>query len=193
MNHAYEDYRNKQIESALLYQDFVVDTMLNMLGFAVVVYSSKAYQQGVGESRTGVEIKNDKKYASTGNVYIEIAEKARPRPGAYAMSGIYRNDNTWLYVIGDYDTIFIFSKRTLLLLHKSGRYKTITNGTATSEAFLLPDKDARAYAAAVLEPNKGKVVSSLVSDLNQVAAELHRLSREDKKQGTLFGDMVWRP
>lgn len=182
----YEQYRKAQMESALLYQDFVVDTMLSMLGFAVVVYSSKAYQQAVGESRTGVEIKNDKNYAKTGNIYIETAEKDRPRPGPYAPSGIYRDDNTWLYVVGDYDTIFVFSKRFLVSLHQSGKYSRLENKTKTSEAFLLPERDARKYAIVVLEPKKQNVVSDMVNDLNSLAAELHRIVKEDQNQQSLF-------
>ena len=77
----YDAYRANKIESGLLFQDFVVDVLLQTLGFAVVTNSSRAYQHTVGESRTGVEIKHDERFADTGNLWIEVAEKARPRPG----------------------------------------------------------------------------------------------------------------
>jgi len=97
----YDQYRQAQIADGELYQDFIVDVLFEHLGLAVVQYTSKAYQYAVGESRTGVEIKHDKRYADTGNLYIETAEKAMPRPGPYVPSGIWRTDNAWLYVIGD--------------------------------------------------------------------------------------------
>jgi|1_EtaG_2_1085319.scaffolds.fasta_scaffold05536_4 hypothetical protein len=182
----YAQYYKTKLEGALLFQDFVVDILMSQLSFVVALYGSKAYQQSVGESRTGVEIKHDEKFCDTGNLYIEIAEKSRPREGAYTTSGIYRDDNSWLWVIGDYDTLFIFGKRFLQLLHKSERYRTIENNTKTSRGFLLPREDAMKYCLICLEPKKKSVISNLATDLSKAGEELHRLVMQDAKQGTLF-------
>lgn len=151
---SYEDYRKTQIEDGLLFQDFVVDAAWQA-GLAIAQYSSKTYQLSVGESRTGVEIKHDKKFKETGNLYIEVAEKANPRPGPFAKAGIMR-DGHWLYAIGDYDVIYIFANN--LLRNLSGR-KTATGEPyykqvciPTSQGFLLPKADAEKYAALILRP-----------------------------------------
>lgn len=148
---SYEAYRCQKLQSGQRYQDFVVDLLFERRGLAVVQYTSAEYQMKSGESRTGVEIKHDEKYHASGNLWIEVAEKARPRYGDYAPSGIYRADNSWLYVIGDYRTVFAFAKAHLCGLAMSGRYKVIENRTATSRGFLLPDADARRYAAFVID------------------------------------------
>src|ERR1022692_1926948 len=113
---SYADYRSKQLEDAQVFQDFVIDASWQMMGLAVIPYSSRLYQQTVGESKTRCEIKHDKNYARTGNLYVETAEKAVPRPGPYAPSGIYRDDNSWLWIIGDYDLLFYVQKTVLKLL-----------------------------------------------------------------------------
>lgn len=187
MSVAYEAYRSTKIESGKLYQDFVVDVSWNLLGLAIVQYSSMAYQQTVGESRTGVEIKHDEKYAKTGNLWIEISEKARPRPGDYAPAGINRSDNTWLYVIGDYDTLFFFQKTLLQILHGSGKYQTRENSTKTSWGFLLKQTEAERFAAVILRPNASEKVTKTVQDLRTLGKQLHEAARANLSQLSLFG------
>lgn len=182
----YEQYRQTKMESAALYQDFVVDVCFNTLGLAIVMYTSRAYQLTVGESRTGVEIKHDEMYARTGNLWIECAEKARPRAGDYVPAGIFRGDNSWLYVIGDYDTIYLFSKVLLQGLSASGKWPIQENKTKTSKGFLLKQKDAEKYAAAILTPNAATKVSKLTQDLAQLGKELHSIIKQDSRQVSLF-------
>lgn len=187
MSKQYENYRRSMIETGQAYQDFVVDACWTLLGLAVVQYSSKLYQQTVGESRTGVEIKNDRKFQSTGNLWIELAEKARPRSGDYAQSGINRDDNTWLYCIGDYNTIFIFQKNLLKML--APRYGQRENHTSTSVGFLLPVVDAEKYAAAILRPNAATKISSAIHDMEALGRALHQLARTPSNQLSLLADL----
>ena len=98
----YTTYYNKQLEKALEFQDFVADKLYN-IGISLNCYSSRKYQYEKGESRSGIEIKFDDQRKKTGNLYIEYAEKSNPNNKNYVPSGIERKDNTWLYVIGDYD------------------------------------------------------------------------------------------
>ncbi len=176
----YEPYRQNKIESGLLYQDFAVDCCWNLLGLAVVQYASKAYQYRVGESKTGVEIKHDEKFAATGNLWIEVAEKARPRKGDYVPSGICRGDNTWLYLIGDYDTVFIFAKSFLLALYKAEKYPVFPNKTKTSMGFLLPFCDAKKYAAQILYPKASEKIGKEITDLLALGRELHEAVKRPK-------------
>jgi hypothetical protein len=165
----YAAYRVATTEAGLQYQDFIAD-LLYPLGLVVVPYSSRLYQHTVGESRTGVEIKLDQKYADTGHLWIEIAEKAHPRDGNYVASGIRRDDNTWLYVIGNYDTVFLFAKRHLQALQDSRYYDIRENGTRTSLGFRLPDAHAHRWAVRVLHPQAtGRLPASALSTVTACA------------------------
>lgn len=110
-----------------------------------------AYQFGTGENKQGIEIKLDNDVTDTNKISIEIAEKSKASNSEYVPSGIYRNDNSWLYIQGNPKMIFIFSKNILRLLHRSGRYHDDT--LATLKRFLMPIADARKYAAKVIEVN----------------------------------------
>lgn len=156
---SFKDYRSDKHLEAEEFQDFVSDALFE-IGLPIGCYSSKKYQYKKGESRAGVEIKYDQRVAETGNLYIETAEKADPSRPAFSDSGIFRNDNSWLYVIGDYRTIWIFAKSMLRLLYEATkqegvpRYPRVDEATfGTSKGFLLPRIDADRYAARVLMPS----------------------------------------
>jgi hypothetical protein len=174
----YQVYRQNMTEAGLVYQDFVSDLLDRVIGLRVAVYGSKFYQYQKGESRTGVEIKFDQKYADTGNLYIETDEKAIPRHGDYARSGIWRGDNTKLFVIGNYEEIFVFPLHRLQSLCRSGHYREVR--TPTSIGFLLPAADARPNAVWILAPEAPQQVV-------QYNAQLHdqgiRLARELRHPG----------
>lgn len=179
MTDTYRQYYETKLEGSKLFQDFVVDTAWSLLGLAIVQYSSRSYQQTVGESRTGVEIKFDEKFSSTGNLWIEVGEKARPRPGDYAVSGIYRDDNTWLYCIGNYDVMFFFAKTMLQGLHRSGKFRMLENHTKTSQGFLLKGELAEKYAAVVLRPNAAERVAGIVGDISRAGRALHEIAKAE--------------
>jgi len=52
-------------------------------------------------------------------------------------SGIYRSDNTWLWIMGNEDIMYAFSKRNLQRLHQSGRYTVIDNKYKSAKGFLI--------------------------------------------------------
>lgn len=185
----YRAYREAQIKDGLLFQDFVVDVAYKV-GLVIVQYASRTYQLNFGESRTGVEIKHDKIMATTGNLWIETAEKAMPRPGPYAVSGIHRADH-WLYAIGDYDVIFFLASNWLRAMDKATkdgrpRYKHCPNKTKTSQGFLLPIQDARRYAVLILEPMASGRVAKHVNDLAKMATELRAVIEENPSQRSLW-------
>lgn len=143
----YSKYYNDKLEKGLEYQDFVLDTLHERLGLVISYYSSKKYQFEKGESKSGIEIKYDMRYKDTGNLYIEYAEK-KPEKKYFVISGIERPDNTWLYVIGDHDTIYIFAKSWLQQLKNVKGLRHIQ--TDTSKGYLLPKDMAKKYAIKVL-------------------------------------------
>jgi len=151
---SYPDSKNKRsYEDGIEFQDFVCEKMLSELGIAFTNYQSMKFQFASGENKQGIEIKLDKDITSTLNASIEIAERTR-KDRVFVPSGIYRNDNSWLYIQGNYKIIFIFAKNILMLLHKSGRYKDeVPVKVPTIKRFLMPLDDAWKYAAKVIEFN----------------------------------------
>jgi len=128
------------LEAGLTYQDFVVEKLYDA-GIPLISYSSKKYQALRGENKAGIEIKFDRKFRNTGNFYIETAEKSNPQNKEYIPSGIFRSDNTWLYIVGDYETIYVFSKEQL----KKCKNKFQQVETPTSRGFLIPIKEAQRF------------------------------------------------
>ena len=138
-------------ERGIEFQDYVAELFHDNLGVTITNYQSRGYQFGKGENKQGIEIKLDRDILETNNVSIEIAEKSRADLSEYTPSGIYRPDNSWLYVQGNYKIVFIFAKSTLLLLHQSGWYPDKEKPTVRK--FHLPVVDAKRYAAVVIENN----------------------------------------
>jgi len=138
-----EKYK-QMLEKGLEYQDFITDLLLKEIGISLSTYSSRKYQHSIGENKQGIEIKFDDRYSDTGNIYIETKEKSNAKNLRYVESGIYRNDNTWLYLIGNYSEVFIFSKKQLIILDKRNIYRSVE--TPTSIGFLIPKLDAEKYS-----------------------------------------------
>jgi hypothetical protein len=138
------------------FQDFIVEHFAKELGISISIFQSKKYQYNVGESLQGVEIKYDARSTgdctyyecnATGNVAIEIAEKTKASNKDFCASGIYRRDNTWLYVVGNYDCAWVFAKSTLILLHNSKTKIYKINEMKTLRSMLLPIADADKFCA----------------------------------------------
>jgi len=104
-----EKYR--LLEEAWKYQDFITEQLFK-IGISVNAYQSVDYQLRHGESASGIEIKNDKQMAKTQNIYIEFNQTTL-RGSTHRDSGIKQNDDSWLYVIGDYQKFFVFGKNQL--------------------------------------------------------------------------------
>ncbi len=142
------EYKEK-LEQGLYYQDFVMEQFYK-IGIPLISYSSKEYQNMIGENKAGIEIKNDTLFPKTGNLYIEIAEKSKADNKNFVKSGIFRNDNTWLYVIGNMERIFIFSKKQLQFFYEKKKFKEVEN--LTSKGYLIPVKEAeKVYALKIIE------------------------------------------
>jgi hypothetical protein len=145
----YREYYAERLGKGLEFQDFVTSLLFES-GIAVVQYASRRYQFERGENSGGIEIKFDEKFAMTRNLYIECAEKSHPGNLQYIRSGIYRQDLSWLYAIGDYRAIYLFVTQHLRWLHQRQRFEE--RQTPTSRGFLLPESVARKYAARILRP-----------------------------------------
>ena len=60
----------------------------------------------------------------------------------YKNSGIYKNDNCWLYCIGNYEELFLFGKKNLKHLFKDNSYPVIESHAKTTKGFLLSREQA---------------------------------------------------
>jgi hypothetical protein len=134
-----ENYK-LQLEDGQQYQDFLTRE-LSTRGIIFQQFSSKKFQYEIGESHSRIEIKYDKIFSKTGNLWIEFQERKYPT-GTYINSGLLRDDNAFLWAQGDYNTLFIFCKRDLKHRLENEPYKE--NGQKTSIGKLLkhplPDK-----------------------------------------------------
>ena len=144
-----EYYKNK-LSSGLEYQDFVAEELYK-LGLPIFNYSSKKYQIKYGENKLGVEIKHNEMFDSTGNLWIETKEKSNPDNPYYVDAGIYRNDNSWLYITGTRKVIYVFSKKFLRQLLECKKYTLIENNRKSSWGYLMPRSDADMYCIRKLE------------------------------------------
>jgi hypothetical protein len=104
------------------YQDFIQIELMKH-GIFIGVLTSEKYQITHGETVTGIEIKFDDLLKKTGNLFIETHEKSNAKNRDFIESGILRNDNTWLYAIGDYSVIYLISKTSLQRFYKIRHYK----------------------------------------------------------------------
>ena len=137
-----EDYYDNKLEQGVEFQDVVTEALYQR-GIVVVAYSSRRNQAEKGENMLGAEIKRDGKFRETGNLYIETSEKSHPDNPFFVPSGIFRGDNSWLFVIGDEQTIYIFSTKYLQKLFNLKRYVEICK--PTSQGFLMPMPEVENY------------------------------------------------
>jgi len=104
-------------------------------------FTGKDNQNKIGETLQGIEVKFDNRFKETGNLYIEVAEKTNADNPEFIKSGIFRDDNTWLYVIGNYKVLYIFAKKTLLEI--KGKFNHVN--TSTSMGYLIDKQNADKY------------------------------------------------
>jgi hypothetical protein len=161
-----EDYR-KRFEMGDKYEDFVYPILCKEWGVNITPHKTKN-EQLRGENSFGVEIKYDSKSTTSPNIFIEYAEcreiitekngKREIELTEFKPSGIYRGDyyrdNSWLYLIGNYDIFYIFLKKRLKDSHSSGKYREVygysANNNPTSKGFLLPQVEAKILALDII-------------------------------------------
>jgi hypothetical protein len=140
---------NNSLEVGAEFQDFAAFHIARQLGINIQIFSSKKFQYSVGESLQGWEFKLDNGMIKYNHLSIEVAEKTNLNQLSWIPSGIYRSDNTHFYVHGNYEYFYLFMKKILVLLHKSGRYGD-DHEWQTVKKFYLPILDADKYGIKVV-------------------------------------------
>lgn len=105
------------LDQGQVYQDFVISALINHRGLVLSNFSSKLYQFNIGENFQGVEIKGDFPSLTTGNILIETDERTSKKK-EWCKSGIYRFDNTKIYIVGNYSFFYLFDVKVLRREHK---------------------------------------------------------------------------
>jgi hypothetical protein len=136
-------------ESGLEFQDFVAELLLKETGIPLMNYSSRKYQFKVGENKQGIEIKLDRRMGK--NVSIEVAEKSRQSRTEWTNSGIFRNDNSWLYIQGNYKKVFVFGVTILRLAYQKDFHDKTWEPYPTIRTFLMPIDYAERIALKVFD------------------------------------------
>jgi hypothetical protein len=150
-------YPNAKSKSAfqdgLEFQDFVC---LQLAREHIILQNtvSRKYQFEMGESLGGIEIKLDNLCTKTRRLSIEVAEKSRADMPNWTPSGIYRPDNTWLYIQGNYEVAFIFAKKFLRDLQNAKKFPI--EELPTIQKFYLSMADAEKYAAKIMRFGSGE-------------------------------------
>lgn len=149
MSVKYEQYRKECTQKGIEYQDFICE-QLHLKGIVLQNMQSRKYQYK-RENLLGLEIKYDDIMSKTRRVYIETAEKAKPRGGEYVEAGIYRKDESWMYGIGNYEVFYIFDKKGLQRLDKANpAWLFRPNPTPTSKGFCVPLDKATQMAMKII-------------------------------------------
>ncbi len=153
---------SNEFERGLGYQDFVC-VELAKRHVILQNIASKRFQFDVGENLQGYEIKLDERCGDTGRLSIEVAEKSKADMPNWTPSGIFRDDNSWLYVQGNYQIIFIFTVKWLRKYHdfqkRNGKLNGPDGGYYTSfgtvRKFYVSIDLAREHAALVINVSEG--------------------------------------
>lgn len=139
-----ENYK-KQLAAGKEYEKFIKEKLLEKRGIRLDIIDDVEGQYNIGETKQGYEIKLDKKYKETGNLYIEYKEKSNAKNTTFVPSGIFRQDNTHTWIIGDYNNAFMFKKDELVdIYNKKIAYRYVQINT--SKGILLDKKLIEKYS-----------------------------------------------
>lgn len=123
-----------------------IERQLEQRGIDLGLYYDREEQYNHGENALGIEIKRDIKSRETGNLYIEYAERLNAY-GDWVASGIFKDDNTNYFLIGDIDGFWILEKRELedlynLIDRNGGKLRNgcrmVRAARGTSLGFIIP-------------------------------------------------------
>jgi len=123
-----------------------IERQLKQRGINLGLYYGRDEQYNKGENELGIEIKRDIKSRETGNLYIEYAERLNPY-GDWVASGIFKDDNTNYFLVGDIDECWILRRCELEALYNEidrngGRLRDgcrrVEAARGTSLGFIIP-------------------------------------------------------
>lgn len=128
------------LEKGLAFQDFVC-IQLAKRNIVLQNIGSKKFQLEVGENLQGFEIKLDRRCTDTGRLSIEVAEKTSRNVLFWTPSGILRDDNSIVYIQGNYHCFWVFMKNWLLRYYEQ-KLPEVEEFNGTIQRFFLSLEEA---------------------------------------------------
>jgi len=138
------NYYARCLDEGIEYQEFIRRILIKDIGINIEYYKTFHEQMTKGESIQGFEIKYNSRCDKFG-CWIETQERSSVHK-EYVMSGIYRNDNTWLYICGNYDMVFIFAKKHLQRIKEKNIFKEKEIKIKTSIGYNIPIDKCEYYS-----------------------------------------------
>ena len=140
-------YRRRQIIEGSMFEDFVYMQLEEKLKVSIEGCNTREEQFSIGENYFGMEIKHDTLHEKTGNLFIEYKEKSISTNENWVESGIFRGDNSWLYLTGNNKVFYIFSIKDLRGAfhiadeHGEPKHSRVMSIRKTSWGFLLKGQE----------------------------------------------------
>lgn len=128
------------IEAGRAFEDYCC-LALQKLGSFIRTYASREYQKSHGETGGLLEIKFDRKLASTGNLFVETECSGKP-------SGLYAQPHPLLWLQGDYDCAYLLARKDLLRMLPLS--KSWSRKGFNASGFLVPASMVAGECIAVL-------------------------------------------
>ena len=137
------------LQAANTYEAYIL-WRIRAEGKLATLHETKADQLAHGDIALGsgqnLEIKFDRNYHKTANLFIEVQEKHRADQDQWVASGIRCCSDAQWFGIGDYMDFFLFRRLELQREQDSGRFTIIEIGVQTSRGFLIDTGQAKALA-----------------------------------------------
>ena len=150
------EYYNMKLAEGEMFEDYVYEHFREIWGIDIKSCNTYSEQINIGENYFGMEIKYDGLHKKTKRLFIEYQEKRRSENPDYIPSGVLRKDNSWLYLIGNFQVFYIFSVKDLRMALEAkddrGNFKHIRKeiNRKTSCGFLLQENEIQDYALRII-------------------------------------------
>lgn len=143
---SFDEYYQKCLFRGELFQDFAVDALHRLLNLGIYVYESKKFQISKGESVQGFEFKYDSYFHTSKRLWIELQER-KYTWNPYVPGGILKENNTWMYCIGDEAIFYVIPVRHLRDYRDKYKPEDRENDRRTSIGYFLPILNAEGMCA----------------------------------------------
>nr|VFK47024.1 MAG: hypothetical protein BECKSD772F_GA0070984_13482 [Candidatus Kentron sp. SD]VFK50083.1 MAG: hypothetical protein BECKSD772E_GA0070983_13382 [Candidatus Kentron sp. SD]VFK81337.1 MAG: hypothetical protein BECKSD772D_GA0070982_13142 [Candidatus Kentron sp. SD] len=153
------------LESGNQFQDYVVSMLIKHKGIVLSNFSSRLFQWSIGEGYQGFEIKFDAPSERGENLLIETGER-RSASGNWVKSGIHRDDNTDIYIIGNYEFFYVFDVKVLRRMEERSEFLR-RHETDTGQFFLLRKSEIEKTVPYIYKIDCGEEGKKLLSQVKE--------------------------
>lgn len=163
-----KEYYERCLESGNQFQDYVVSMLIKHKGLVLSNFSSRLFQWAIGEGYQGVEIKFDAPSEKGENLLIETSER-RSASGKWVKSGIHKDNNTDIYIVGNYKFFYVFDVKVLRRMEENKEFLE-RKETDTGQFFLLKKREIEKTVPYIYKINCGEEGEKLMSQVNEASS-----------------------